>query len=541
MIASSFLNTLNSAIPPAFNSLFQLELNGNSVNLSGASGTRPDGVIGIRGTVSVTPNTASITVNGDEATDGTTILVGFGSASSTAGVCQNSHQTALSDIQRGLLGDRFTCQALGGVSALFTGEYLIEPSAYSSTVPTQLIPAAFLAQWNPGFSITGSPGSYTTDFDIDTLKPTGNPIYYVAPGATGTGASEADPGSLATALTGGVAREIILAPGDYAGEWTTNDAVDLSLTAPNGRAVISTLSTSHTWVNNGNNVWRSDGSTGTISMAVDTSVINEYGDYRTFTPRATLTEVEANPGSYIITGTDIYLHTYTSSQPGSEIRIYNDPGSSCNIDARGPNTVFFDNVHFEACNVQSVTNNAASVVAFKGSSVKYTSITGEGAFYTAGGAGDIYLKDTQASSSIEDGFDWHGGVNVFEHETRAYLNGIYDTGTGTHNGSTNHDGVNLIRLNGDYRDNQDRQVHDIATSYSVSIGCTAGNSRATDGADNNAAFAFGRDTVVDATVGYLIGCTSTGGVSTGLQVYDGATVTANDILIPNQFIEGTLN
>lgn len=537
MVVKSF--NLEAVLP---SSVFSLQIDNIGELLTDSFGTRPNNVLGIRGTVEVEPQNSYVTIAGQALTHGQGFVLGFGySATGEA----NSQESALADIRQGLVGS-FAYSAPPGTVGYLVGEYFTPASDYAPSA--NLIPAEFSAQWDPGFSITGDASrGYTTDFDVEALRPTGLPIFYVAPGASGTGATEADPGSLTTALTTATARHIILAPGEYINEWATNEQVDFILQGPatsEGRAVISSLSLGHTWVDNGNNVWRSNGSAAAIGQVVDTSRLDAYGNYSTFTPRASVAEVEANPGSFVIQGNDIYLHTYDSTQPPApsataSIRIYEQPGSSCNLDLRGPNTLFFQRVHFEACNIQPVMSGGGGPMVFLNSSVKYSSVPGEGGIYIAGGTGDIYAINSESSSNLEDGFDWHGDVNIFEYGTEAYSNGIRDPLTGSHNGSTFHDNVKGIRLNTRYEGNQDRQLHDINTTFSLNFGVFSGNA-ATEISENSTAFSFGRE-AGDSTRAWIYGVQTLRGVSRDLQVYNGSTVTNVDSVIFTSQIEGVLN
>jgi hypothetical protein len=93
---------------------------------------------------------------------------------------------------------------------------------------------------------------------------------------------------------------------------------------------------------------------------------------------------------------------------------------------------------------------------------------------------------------------------IFENNCRAFWNG---TGAGgLNNGSTCHDGDRIIRMNGVYLFNQNRNIHDISNdTESWNLGCIAG--LAQSGNTNAQSWAFGVwDDPTDNTKAWLDTC-----------------------------------
>lgn len=116
------------------------------------------------------------------------------------------------------------------------------------------------------------------------------------------------------------------------------------------------------------------------------------------------------------------------------------------------------------------------------------------------------MWNCKANYGFRDGFNYHavGGHSsvawVFEYNCEGHWNGR-DTG-GTNNGSTVHESIKIVRVNCEYSNNQNRNIHDINNSNSFNV---AVNSRF--GQEIGAAsFAFGRDGQNDNTIGWMIDC-----------------------------------
>lgn len=126
--------------------------------------------------------------------------------------------------------------------------------------------------------------------------------------------------------------------------------------------------------------------------------------------------------------------------------------------------------------------------------------------------GFSFLEDCRADWGVKDGFNYHQNIDpqeafMVEINCTATRNGIADND----NGSTTHEMMRSIRVNGFYAGNYSRNLHDVNYTQSVLINCKAGQSVLQDITDD-AAFVIGQGGLTTST-GYmwLIDCTSLGG------------------------------
>ena len=95
------------------------------------------------------------------------------------------------------------------------------------------------------------------------------------------------------------------------------------------------------------------------------------------------------------------------------------------------------------------------------------------------------LENCESSGNIKDGFNYHGALDstqntlVIEINCKGFNNG--SNTEGTNNGSTAHESVNIIRVNGEYYNNQNRNIHDVGDSRSWNLGVYAHDNQAADG------------------------------------------------------------
>lgn len=127
------------------------------------------------------------------------------------------------------------------------------------------------------------------------------------------------------------------------------------------------------------------------------------------------------------------------------------------------------------------------------------------------GNGIIVHENSLAKGNALDGFGYQLNITttvanrkllVVEINCKATANG---TIANSNNGSTTHDGVVSVRINGDYRGNANRDIHDIRNSYSWLLGCKAESVE-----DWQGNFVCGENTETDFSYMWLDTCTSTG-------------------------------
>lgn len=203
-------------------------------------------------------------------------------------------------------------------------------------------------------------------------------------------------------------------------------------------------------------------------------------DYGRLALVASVDAVEATPGSYFVSGTTVYVHTFDGRQPDADVRVYeNKRNFHAGAFSNGP-VVWMENVDFEGggpCARISAAGGLANNAVFKGCTFKY-SAAGYDALRIDGKC-DVKSFNCVAAHAGYDGFNYHyhasnpaGPPTALEVGCVARRNGH---GTnGTNNGSTMHDGGTIRRSGGRYVDNQNRDLHDIDAGFSWNLGCRIG-------------------------------------------------------------------
>ena len=171
-------------------------------------------------------------------------------------------------------------------------------------------------------------------------------------------------------------------------------------------------------------------------------------------------------------------------------------------------------------------SNGISLEVAGGATTNYGMIVQEGKILSIG-------QESAANYNTEDGFSYHyysaplGVPYGIEVDCTARSNGW--NATGTNNGSTTHDGGQMIRVNCTYSDNQHRQIHDVNGSVTWMVGCTVTAPRA--GYYSNYAAGVGGGTL---SLMYLDSCTSSG-------TYDLETIVSGSTIYTSNFTTNGTN
>ena len=393
--------------------------------------------------------------------------------------------------------------------------------------------------WALDFNIYGrGDGSYFTDLDYQQRRPfadsAASATLYVDV-ATG---SDSNPGtqvaplkSIYAAVHGrsGNVRALIK-PGLYAGQdgWRDGNPASTNLIiepwpGATGRIVSSRHLIGLSWALTSGRTNTYEATITTVSSVFDASRTDASGDYEPLMPVASIDTVEATPNSYYVNGTTVYVHRQSGAAPGSAIRVYPDIRNARFHVSGG--TVWIRGVDFEGGRHPFHLAEAGELPSsnqgwFWDCSFKYGSgSSGQNGLSTTGECYS-YCKSCIAAKNRFDGFNYHGILTVSGAKPHAIEidcigrgNGWDAAGADTHNGSTMHDGGDVLRVGGDYRGNKNRNVHDINGSPSLNYGCIAGDSF---GVNSRVSFASGIGSG-DATVMGLVDCVSSGGISYDLE------------------------
>ncbi len=249
--------------------------------------------------------------------------------------------------------------------------------------------------------------------------------------------------------------------------------------------------------------------------AFDAGIVDGNGDFARLAPAADLAACRATAGTYWITGTTIYIHLADGRVPDSAVRIFTGVGGGGTGNfyyKKAGGQVYLENVelHGGYYGAYVLAEIAAPLTYFRhrGCGFKYALTNGlatQGRILAVG-------QESAAPWNTEDGLVYHhysaplGIPLAIEVDCRATSNGW--NAIGTNNGSTNHDGGHTVRVNGEYSNNQNRQIHDVNGSISWMVGSAVTAPRA--GAAANYSFGL---VGYAASIAYLDGCTSLGGTA----------------------------
>lgn len=307
---------------------------------------------------------------------------------------------------------------------------------------------------------------------------------------------------------------VYVKPGLYAGNdgWRDANPTSNLVVMPwgAGRVVSSRHQTGLSWSLAADQTKTYQATISTVGSVADAANVDANGDYTRLTSVASIAAAEATAGTYYVNGTTVYVHTFNDRAPDSSVRVY--PNLRNGRYQQPSGVVWVNGIDFEggsrpmqqAAVVIGQTNTGYfwdCTFKYAGGSSGQNGLNTDGHCFT-------FIKSCIAAANALDGFNYHsvGGLPpvVVEIDCIGRNNGY--TGGGANNGSTMHNGGSIIRINGRYFGNENRNVHDVNSSYSWNLGCYSADSR---GPTNKVNFAAGVDT--DSTKMWLDQCVSSGG------------------------------
>ncbi len=392
-------------------------------------------------------------------------------------------------------------------------------------VPANFFPAPKLAR--PTLSGAAYSSTYATDFHRAHASLT---TYYVDP-VTGNNANAGTSAGTAlkdmnTALAKSDVQCVVLAAGIYTQNeaWTTysrpNRSVIIECQA--GRAVVGKFETP-TWTLTATRTYTYQHTlAGTVLRAYDATARDADGLPTVLTLRSSVADVEANPGSYYISGGVIYAHAadsraadrsilvaltaptnptlpFTAAGHFAVMRNIDFVGVWINSDVSGAN-YYLDSVHALWGPEQS--NSNCYEIYRIGCKTKYIEVSG--------GASDC--------------FDYRLSAIGLEQNCVAKNQ---DTGDTT-NCSTAHDSSIVMRVACDYSGGA-RVVHDIVGTRTWALGCSAINAT-TGGANTDHGWTCGDIGIASTAQMWLDGCSASGN-AIDLYVGNGATMRYRNMTI----------
>lgn len=349
-------------------------------------------------------------------------------------------------------------------------------------------------------------GNVKVNYDVGVNKNAVTKRYYVDVNNgsnTNDGTESAPFQSINRALRYSDADEIVVQEGAYG--WRHGFS-GFSQTKPfnligKGKVLIGAHRDGVTWNKNStySNVYQTN-----QTNVVEVIDYNNVNDIKFLTKRNSVQEVSDNAGSYYIdSSNNIYVRTHDDRVPDDQIlpNMFSDAVKLTNTPK-----VYFENIRFTNSVKLSATKAGNSFFAKN----CYFSIGSGGNALSIEGYDYNIIQSCVAKHATMDGFNYHikNGIlpKVIEIDCIGFDNGR--NGADQNNGSTMHDGGQIIRIGGEYHNNGGPNVIDVNEgTVSVNIGVHSHGSRATKGTISNASFKNGN---LGLSKMYLINCVSNG-------------------------------
>lgn len=426
------------------------------------------------------------------------------------------------------------------------------PGSFSPpSLPVFALPQYF--PWTPDFQIFElQDGRYSCSYDPAVDKPSGTALI-IDPVNGNDGSADGSAGApyqtLAAAYNAG--GDILNIKSGWIDEnigFTANfnPNRDLAIVAIDGPGTVhltrSLAQSSITWVQENapnTNVYKASGVSG-IRSALDltygrdgvNATLENQKDGASALPipysvQTSIADVQANAGSYYDDGTDIYIHTHDVRAPDSDIKLLKAENiTSINSDI----TLYIEGLEIWGDNSLSFNVGNTANAKFIGVDMACR-FTGDGDdCFNFDDLSDIRLVRCSASDNMtSDGFNYHRNVGgngarsrILEWDCDARRNG--ETTSDIDNGTTTHDGVRCIRLNGIYEYNYGPNVGDTSGAQVINLNCQGNHAQAAN-TYQKTGFLSGSYSGDEATVVYLKGCSAVGNTfdrarSTGGQMLD---------------------
>lgn len=397
--------------------------------------------------------------------------------------------------------------------------------------------------YTPPFRINRAGSVVTEDFNPDDYLVPSSVTYYFSNSGNDAndGLSAEQPkkkiSTVITALNAAPPAGVtfILTSGQYLG---SDGIAGLSINFPcniicqSGRAQIYFKDT-RTWSKTAGrtNIYQST-TTRTNPASVDLASTDSYGIAKRLKVVADLGVLDATPGAIYTTGGVLYMHTHDSRSPDASIVTFSNVTSAWTQTTS--QQIFMQNIDFWGyLQPVFIGGSAAARYVFDGCTFSYSYDAKNGFETSSSTHADTLtiMHNCTAAYNSYDGFGYRGAHKAIEIDCKGVYNGFVGTNDAD-NGSTAHENVTTLRINGIYRYNGDRNVHDVNNTYNWLIGCKAGNAQ-NGSADHymSGNFLAGiQGTSSDDPHTWLEACESLGGSAADIGAYGGAIIDTLDCI-----------
>lgn len=226
---------------------------------------------------------------------------------------------------------------------------------------------------------------------------------------------------------------------------------------------------------------------GVVSV-IDNSVLNSDGYYTFYKQVETLQECKDTPGSWFLSGSTLSVNTLNGEQPSSRIKV-NLLVETCRLSVGAD----IDFIYLEGITSYACGNNeyAASIKITNNTTTQY-----DGNAYVKDCIGvenrlgngiqfadlkEVYVQNSGSVRCRKDSLNYHTNIAGYEKMKVVEINcwsldtGYESEGESSSNGSTAHDGMQIIRFGGNFQISRGSTVVDVNTgirslNYNVEAG-----------------------------------------------------------------------
>lgn len=269
------------------------------------------------------------------------------------------------------------------------------------------------------------------------------------------------------------------------------------------------------WTHTSGNVYQTNRSA--TAFAVDTTYRDPFtGNILQMEKVDSVTACEANPGSYFVDGTTVYVHTFDSRPVDGDIALVLTLQAYNLYFSLNNSTLFIENLEFFANRGLLVNGNIGSTLVINNSDFGENTFTNG---LSVNNIGRVFNFNSSAHDTFTDGFNYHyadipleerRNCFVFEYDCFGYNTGNQPDGTGN-NFTTAHEGISTLRVGNFGERSQGIACADVNGCDSVLVDCNMMDSKLPASNNRSASYQFTTDIATDKTArAVLINC---GGVS----------------------------
>jgi hypothetical protein len=296
--------------------------------------------------------------------------------------------------------------------------------------------------------------------------------------------------------------------------------------------------------------WSANGSAYQVSTAhgvdcvLDWLNLDSNGYPTLYSEKTSLAEVQASPGSWWKdgAGNTLYVRCVDSRPPDANLRAYRNT-AVMNVGA-DDRSLYFENITFEVSAKSSRHVRLYAATSAGGFRACFKNCVFRHCFSTyhmvqIHGVAEVIYQNCSAYHSLMDGFNYDVLNTIVPKaiEIRCRACHCGNAGGSTYNASTVHNGVNIVRLMGDYARCYGPSVADAGNCRSWNLGCVAHDSLSPSGSSSTSFY-------LSAPAGSLMWldrCTSYHPPTYDLVIESGCTLRKRQLMAQNQvYNAGTL-